>query len=80
MHTEQAAEAVTVAVVFGLSYVFFKALDSIMGLRVSRDVEIAGLYIPEMGTPAYPENVEVVDDAAELPATARGGLPSSATA
>jgi Amt family ammonium transporter len=77
----QAAEAVTVAVVvFGLSYVFFKVLDGIMGLRVSRDVEIAGLDIPEMGALAYPEDVEVVGDEVELPATSRGSLPSGATA
>jgi ammonium transporter len=40
---------------FGLSYVFFKVLDKVMGLRVSAEAEIAGLDIPEMGMLAYPD-------------------------
>lgn len=39
---------------FGLSWVFFKALDAVMGIRVSREVEIAGLDEPEIGVYAYP--------------------------
>lgn len=40
---------------FGLSYAFFKALDRVMGIRSSREDELAGLDIPEMGVPAYPD-------------------------
>ena len=40
---------------FGLSYVFFKVLDGIIPLRVSAEVEIAGLDADETGVLAYPE-------------------------
>jgi len=39
--------------IFTLSYLFFKLQDKLMGIRVSRDYEIAGLDIPEMGIAAY---------------------------
>lgn len=42
---------------FGSSYVFYKVLDKIMGIRVSADAERAGLDIPEMGVQAYPDFV-----------------------
>ncbi|HZS08560.1 MAG TPA: ammonium transporter [Blastocatellia bacterium] len=41
--------------VFGAFYAFFKVLDAIMNLRVSAEVEIAGLDLPEMGAVAYPD-------------------------
>ena len=34
---------------FGVSFVFFKILDKVWGLRVSPEVELNGLDIPEMG-------------------------------
>ena len=40
---------------FGVSYVFFKILDKTMGLRVSPEIELEGLDIPEMGVLAYPD-------------------------
>jgi len=40
---------------FGVSYVFFKVLDKFWGLRVSPEVELAGLDVPEMGVYAYPD-------------------------
>jgi len=40
---------------FGLSYVFFKVLNSIIPLRVSPEVELEGLDIEETGVLAYPE-------------------------
>ena len=45
------------AIIWGLgfSYVFFKAIDAIMGIRTSEEDELAGLDIPEMGVPAYPD-------------------------
>lgn len=40
---------------FGLSYIIFKILDAVIGLRVSEEEEIAGLDISEHGIRAYPE-------------------------
>ncbi len=54
-----AAQLVAIAVLliwgFGGSYVFFKILDKVWGLRVSPEVELDGLDIPEMGVLAYPD-------------------------
>ena len=44
--------------VFGLSYVFFKVLSALKLLRSRPEDELAGLDIPEMGTPGY-TNVDV---------------------
>lgn len=41
--------------VFVLSWVFFKILDAIIGMRVPAEVEVEGLDIPEMGIPGYHE-------------------------
>ena len=41
--------------VFVSFYVFFKVLDVIIGNRVSAEVELQGLDLPEMGALAYPE-------------------------
>ncbi|MDP4177224.1 MAG: ammonium transporter [Bacillota bacterium] len=38
---------------FGSSFLFYKILDKIMGIRVSPEVELQGLDIPEMGIGAY---------------------------
>jgi len=40
---------------FGVSYVFFKVLDKVWGLRVAPEIELEGLDIPEMGVAAYPD-------------------------
>jgi len=47
---------------FGASWIFFKILDRFVKMRVSPEVELAGLDIPEMGMGGY------IPD--ELPATA----------
>jgi Amt family ammonium transporter len=41
--------------IFGLSWIFFKAMDAVMGMRVSPEVELEGLDVPEMGVHGYPE-------------------------
>ena len=41
--------------IFGASWLFFKALDMVMGLRVAPEVEIEGLDLPETGALAYPD-------------------------
>jgi ammonium transporter, Amt family len=58
----QAIEVTSIFVfAFGLSYVFFKALAALKLLRVSREVELQGLDLPEMGTPGYPVDWEPSD-------------------
>ncbi|MBI5566967.1 MAG: ammonium transporter [Chloroflexi bacterium] len=60
----QVAEAGAIAVtVVGLSYVFFKVLDALKLLRVSREVELEGLDMPEMGALGYPKDFEPGPDA-----------------
>jgi Amt family ammonium transporter len=41
--------------VFGSFYLFFKVLNAVMGIRVSPEVELAGLDLHEMGSTAYPD-------------------------
>jgi Amt family ammonium transporter len=41
--------------IFGASYAFFKVSDLVMGIRVSPEVELEGLDVPEMGVHGYPE-------------------------
>jgi ammonium transporter, Amt family len=41
--------------IFGLSWSFFKVMDAVMGMRVSPEVEMEGLDVPEMGVHGYPE-------------------------
>ncbi|MFB0920418.1 MAG: ammonium transporter [Oscillospiraceae bacterium] len=40
---------------FGVSFLFFKLLDKVWGLRISPEAELEGLDIPEMGVLAYPD-------------------------
>jgi len=44
-----------VGVVFALSYVFNTLVDVFVGQRVSAEVELEGLDLPEMGALGYPE-------------------------
>jgi Amt family ammonium transporter len=54
---------------FGISWVFFKVLDAIVGLRVSPEVELQGLDFPELGVLAYPDGrVVPIPGFARLPA------------
>ncbi len=46
-----------VAFVFTSFYFFFKLVDVLLGNRVPADVELAGLDLPEMGAPGYPDFV-----------------------
>jgi Amt family ammonium transporter len=41
--------------IFGASWVFFKVYDLVLGMRVSPEVEMEGLDVPEMGAHGYPE-------------------------
>ncbi|HEY3595124.1 MAG TPA: hypothetical protein VGL13_14665, partial [Polyangiaceae bacterium] len=40
---------------FIMAYVWFKVSNLITPLRVSAETEIAGLDMPEMGAPGYPD-------------------------
>ncbi|HEY2979617.1 MAG TPA: ammonium transporter [Anaerolineales bacterium] len=60
----QLIEVISIFVaVFGLSFLFFRLLASFKLLRVSRDVELKGLDIPEMGAEAYPRDWEPAKNA-----------------
>lgn len=43
--------------VFGLSYIFFKILDKLIGMRVAPEVELQGVDMDEVGAIAYPRDV-----------------------
>ena len=40
---------------FGLTFAVFKVVNAVRSMRVSKEVEIEGLDVPEFGMPAYPE-------------------------
>jgi Amt family ammonium transporter len=71
--SQLAAEAIGVitciAFVFTAFYGFFRLVEATMGNRVSADVEIEGLDIPEMGVLGYP----VAGNATGADASERGG-------
>ena len=46
-----------IVVVYAMAWVTFKAIDLLIGNRVTADEEIAGLDIPEVGTLGYPDFV-----------------------
>jgi len=54
--------AACVAFVCGLAYAFFKIQDTVMGIRVSPDIEMSGLD-EEMGVPAYTERTDLYEGA-----------------
>ncbi len=64
----QLAEVISIfAVVFGLSFAFFKALHALKLLRSAPEHEIVGLDIPEMGAEGYPKDWQPSPDAARAP-------------
>ncbi|MHB8066432.1 MAG: ammonium transporter [Desulfobaccales bacterium] len=50
--------AVNFVFVFCLAWVVFKIIDAVIGMRVSKETEMAGLDVPEMGAMAYPDFVQ----------------------
>lgn len=69
--------AVVIAFGFTLSYVFWRVLDKVMGIRVSRDQELDGLDLPEVGAKAYPD-FPLVDGEASVYASKSGIGPAGA--
>jgi len=55
---------------FGVAWLFFKALDVLMGIRVSPAEELAGLDLYEIGAPAYWDGGEPVIGAWPVPPVA----------
>jgi len=45
-----------IAWAFGATFVVFKAVNAVWSMRVSPQVELEGLDVPEFGIPAYPED------------------------
>ncbi|HXH22806.1 MAG TPA: hypothetical protein VNN10_12335 [Dehalococcoidia bacterium] len=67
---------------FGLGWAFFKAYDLLFGLRVSPEVELAGLDIPELGAHGYQPDAEPYRPPSPLSSTpgALGPQPAGGTA
>ena len=61
-----------VVFIFVAAWVFFKVMDTVMGMRVSPEVELEGLDVPEMGAHGYPE--------IQGPSTMARHLPSAGSA
>ena len=79
-----AAQAIAGGVAFvyglGLSYIFYKAVDMAMKMRVSTEEELAGLDIAEMGVPAYPDFVVATQDiGGSFTGSSTGSFASSLT-
>jgi len=58
--SQMVAQLIAVVVLFvwgfGVSFLFFKLLDKVWGLRVKPEDELEGLDVPEMGVLAYPDS------------------------
>jgi Amt family ammonium transporter len=61
------------AFIFGISWIFFKVLDAVVGMRVSAQVELEGLDVPEMGGHGYPE-IQGPSTVVHAPAGASGRM------
>src|SRR5712691_7396989 len=58
---------------FGLTFVVFKLVNAVRSMRVSKEVELEGLDVPEFGGLAYPDDATV-----SMPASALGAAYRSA--
>ena len=52
---------VCVAWAFGATFIVFKVVNSVKSMRVSREIELAGLDVPEFGVLAYPDDAPTPD-------------------
>lgn len=59
--TQLGGATLMVIYVFGFTYVVFSLVNALYPLRVSREVELEGLDVPEFGMLAYPEDEAVSD-------------------
>ena len=44
---------------FGLTFLVFKLVNAVRSMRVSTEIELEGLDVPQFGMPAYPEDMAV---------------------
>jgi Amt family ammonium transporter len=51
--------------IFGFTYLVFSLVNAVSPMRVSKEVELEGLDVPEFGLPAYPED-EIVNAEPEM--------------
>jgi Amt family ammonium transporter len=66
--------------VWGLSYIFFKIVDRVIGMRTTPEAELGGLDIPEMGAWAYPVDFPGAGPAFPLVTSANGTVATEAVA
>jgi Amt family ammonium transporter len=53
--------------IFGFTYLVFSLVNSASSMRVSKEVELEGLDVPEFGMEAYPEDrVEMIAPGAQV--------------
>jgi Amt family ammonium transporter len=62
--TQLGGATLMVIYAFGFTYAVFSLVNAVRSMRVSRDVELEGLDVPEFGLPAYPED-EIVNAESE---------------
>ena len=48
--------AINVVWAFGVTFIVFKVINAMKSIRVSPEVELEGLDVPEFGGLAYPED------------------------
>src|SRR2546425_7951122 len=59
--TQLTGATLCVVYAFTLTYVVFKLVNAIRSMRVAKEVELAGLDVPEFGMLAYPEDEAMSD-------------------
>lgn len=62
--------SVCAAWAFGATFVVFKLVNAVKSMRVSPEVELEGLDVPEFGGLAYPDDVIAAPDVVHSPAAA----------
>jgi ammonium transporter, Amt family len=64
----------------GLSYIFFRVVDRVMGLRTAPEAELGGLDIPEVGAYGYPIDFPGTGPAYPVVAVSTNGVGTPAAA
>jgi Amt family ammonium transporter len=62
---------------FGSTFVVFKVVNAIKSMRVSPEVELEGLDVPQFGSLAYPDDVSAAPDALHGPQTVPGAAATA---
>ena len=64
----------------GLSYIFFRIVDRVIGMRTAPEAEMGGLDIPEMGAYGYPIDFPGTGPAYPVVAASANGLTTPVAA